>query len=117
MPLSGYSGFFGFFNDAAVEQVNRAFGEVRITLVVSHHADCRAVAMQIAQQLHHRFAIFRVQVSSRLVSHQNKRIAYQCASHGHALLLTARELRGLMPQTVCHADAIERVLHLLLVLG
>src|SRR5580700_2319409 len=114
--LSDYSGFLGFLDDATVKQVNRAFREIRITLVVSHHANGCAVAVQIAQQFHDGFAIFRVQVSSRLVSHQDERIAYQRASHGHTLLLTARELRRIVPQPVRHANALERVLHFLLAL-
>src|ERR1700675_3197682 len=105
-PLSGYAGFLGFFNDAAVKKMNRALGEIRVALVVRDHANGRAVAVQIAEQFHDGFAIFRVQVSSRLVSHQDERIADQCASDSHTLLLTARELRRIVTEAVRHADAL-----------
>src|SRR5271168_2781493 len=116
-PLNANAGFFGFFADATVEQVNGAFGEVRVTRVVGHHANGGAIAMQVAQQLHDRFAVFRVQVTSRLVGHQNERIANQRTGHSYALLLTAGELRRVVPEAVGHADAFEGVLDLLLALG
>src|SRR5579862_1262116 len=40
-----------FFNDAAVEQVNRAVGDTRVARIVRHHADRRAFAMQLPQQV------------------------------------------------------------------
>src|SRR5947199_1240195 len=49
-------------------------------------------SMQIAQQLHDRFAVRRVEVSGRLIRQQDKRLAPERARHGHALLLTARKL-------------------------
>ena len=111
------AGFLSFFHDAAVEEVNGALGEVGIALVVSDHADGGAVAVQVAQQLHDRFAVFGVQVSGGLVSHQDERIADQGAGHGDTLLLTAGELRGIVAEAMSHADALERVLHFLLALA
>ena len=81
-----------------------------------HHADGRALAMQVAQQVHHRFAVLRIQVSGRLVGQQDRRIAGQRARHGHALLLTAGELRGIVLHAVRHAHALQRFLHALLAL-
>ena len=49
--------------------------------------------VQFAQQIHDGFAIGGVQVTGRLIRQQDQRIAAQRARHGHALLLTARELR------------------------
>src|SRR5690348_11891587 len=114
--LCADAGFLGLFDDPSVKQVNGALGEVCIALVVGHHADRRAVAMQIAQQFHDGFAVLRVQVSSRLVGHQDERVADQCAGHGNTLLLTARELRGIVPQSVRHSHALQCVLHFLLAL-
>ena len=45
------------------------------------------------------------------------RIAAQRARHGHALLLTARELRRIVLHAVRHAHPLERFLHALLALG
>jgi len=94
-----------------------ALGEIGVALVVRDHADGRAVAVQVAQQLHDRFAVFGVQVSGGLVGHQNERIADQCAGHRDTLLLTSRELRGIVAEAVSHANAFERVLHFLLALA
>ena len=95
-------------------QVNCALGEICVTLIVRNHANGRTVAMQVAQQFHDCLAVFRIEVSGRLVSHQNQRITDQRASHGDALLLTAGELRGIVAQPVRHSHAFQRVLHLLL---
>src|SRR5258708_17085898 len=111
------AGFLGFFYDAAVEEVNGALGEVGVALVVRDHADGRAVAMQVAQQFHHGFAVLGVQVSGGLVSHQDERIADQRTRHSDTLLLTSRKLRRIVTQPMCHADAFERALHFLLALA
>jgi hypothetical protein len=67
----------------------RVFGEPR---VVRHHADGRACAVQLAEEIHHRFAAARIEVAGRLVREQNQRLAGHRASDRDALLLTAREL-------------------------
>src|SRR5690349_10748347 len=55
--LCADAGFLRFFDDPSVKQVNRAFREIRVALVVGHHANCRAVAVQIPQQFHDGFAV------------------------------------------------------------
>src|SRR6185503_8382697 len=77
------------FDDAAVEQVNSAIGVRGVARIVRDHADRGAAAMQFAQQLHHCFAILRVEVTGRFVREQNRRLAGDGAGHGDALLLTA----------------------------
>jgi len=57
----------GFFDDAAVEKVDGAVSDAGVARIVRYHADRGAFAVQLAQQVHHRFAVLRVQVSSRLV--------------------------------------------------
>src|SRR5277367_2845669 len=110
-------GFLRFFGDAAVEEVNAAIGEVGVALIVGDHADGGAVAMEVAKKLHDRLAIFGVQVTGGLVGHQDEWIAYKRAGHGDALLLTAGELRGIVTQTMSHADTFEGVLNFLFALG
>src|SRR6266404_3978385 len=85
--------FLRLLDDAAVKQVNGTLGEICVTLIVRNHANGRTVAVQIAQQLHDGLAILGVQVSRRLVSHQDQWISDQRASNGNTLLLTAGELR------------------------
>ena len=70
---------FFFRYDFAVEEVNLALCVRGKTRVVSHHADGRALAVQLLQQLHHRFAIARIQVSGGLISQQDGWRSRQCA--------------------------------------
>ena len=67
--------------------------------------------VQLAQQVHDRFAVGRIQVSGGLVRQQNQRIAAQRARHGHALLLAARKLRRVVLHAVRHAHALQSFLH------
>src|SRR5688572_28807447 len=46
-----------FEQDAAVEELDAALGEIRVTRIVRHHHDGRAFGMQAAQQIHHGFAV------------------------------------------------------------
>ena len=64
--------------------------------------------MQLAQQIHHRFAALRIEVAGRLVGEQDERLAGDGARDGDALLLTARQLAGQVLRAVRHADAFER---------
>src|SRR5260370_33367095 len=107
--LCSYARFLCFLYDASVEEVNGAFRKVGIALVVGDHADGRAVAVQVAQQFHHRFTVLGVEVSSRLVSHQDDWISNKRSRHRNALLLTAGKLRRIMPQAMSHAHAFERM--------
>jgi hypothetical protein len=50
-----------------IEQVDRSIRLMRIACVVSHHADCGAALMQVAQQSHHRFTVLRIEISGRLI--------------------------------------------------
>ena len=94
--------------------MNRAVRETRITRIVRHHADGRAIAVQFFQQSHHGFAVHRVQVSGRLVRQQYRRASRQCPRHCHTLLLTARKLRRIMLHAVRHSHLFQRLHHRLL---
>ena len=48
---------FFFLNDLAVEEVNASICMRGVALVVSDHADGRALAVQLAKQFHYRFAV------------------------------------------------------------
>jgi hypothetical protein len=103
------------FDDAAVEAWS--LRSARIPRVVRDHADGRAGAVQLAEQVHDRFAAARVEVAGRLVGQQDERLAGDGARHRDALLLTARELAGEVLGPVRHADALERGFDALLALG
>ena len=76
-------------DDAAVEDVDAAVGVARVARIVGDHADRRAAAVQLAKQIHHRFAAARIEVSGRLVGEQDQRFAGDGAGDGDALLLAA----------------------------
>src|SRR5471030_3101647 len=115
--LLGHSHFGLFFDDASVEDVNAAVGVTGVARVVRHHADRGAGAVQLAEEVHDRFAAARVEVAGRLVREQDERLAGDGARHGDALLLTARELAGQMLRAMRHPDALERRFDALLALG
>ena len=98
-----------FLDDLAVEQVNLTLRVLCIAIVVRHHADGRSAGVQFLEQVHHLLAIRRVEVTGRFVSKQDRGIAGNGAGHGHALLLTAGELRGIVLHAVRHADTLERL--------
>ena len=89
----------------------------RITRVMGDHADGRTGTVQLAEQFHDGFTVGRVQVSGRLVGQQDGRIAGYRAGHGHTLLLTAGQLRGIVLHAMRHSHALERLLHPLHALG
>src|SRR5437660_7021167 len=89
--LFGYSHFHALLDDAAVEEVDAAIGVARVAGVMRDHADRGAGLVQLAKQIHHRFAAARIEVARRLVREQDQRLACDRARDGHALLLTARE--------------------------
>src|SRR3954454_24964266 len=95
-------------DDAAVEEVYGAVGVAREARVVRDHADGRAAAVQLAQELHHRLAVLRVEVAGRLVGEEDRRLARERARTRDALLLAAGELRGIVLHPVQHADALQR---------
>ena len=104
-------------DDQAVEQMDRAVRMARVARIVRDHDDRRALAVQIAQQLHHRLAVRRIEVSRGLVSEENERLARDGARDGDTLLLTARELRRIVLHAMRHPDLLERIVHALLALA
>src|SRR5947207_3926751 len=73
----------------AIEQMHFALSVLSEAWIVRHHADGRALAVQILQKFHHGFTVSRIKISSRLVSEQNRWFPTQRAGHGYALLLTS----------------------------
>ena len=60
------------------------------------------------EQIHHRFAVARVEVAGRFVGQEDRRLAGEGARDGDALLLAAGELARQMFRAMRHADALER---------
>ena len=61
-------------------------------LIVRHHADGCAFAMELLQEFHHGFTISGIEVSGRLVRQQNRGLARQSARYSNALLNRVRAL-------------------------
>jgi hypothetical protein len=76
-------------NDAAIHQVDGAIGNASVAWVVGDHANRGAVGVQLAQQVHHRFAIFRIEISGWLIRKQNRGLTSQRTRYGNPLLLAA----------------------------
>src|SRR5262245_28394972 len=87
-------------DDAAVEELDLAVRVVGIARVVRDHADGRAFAVQLAQEVHDRLAVPRVEVAGRLVGEQDRGPPRERAGDRHALLLAAGELRGMVVHAV-----------------
>ncbi len=64
--------------------------------------------MQFAEQMHHSFAVVRIEVTGRLVREQNRRSAGKRASNCDALLLPAGELARQVFCPMRHAHALQR---------
>src|SRR5262245_10218986 len=89
--------------------MNCTLGVPSVSRIVGHHADGGAFAMQLAQKVHDGLAVTRIQVSRRLVRKQDCRLPAKRACNGNPLLLTSRELRGIMLDAVGHPHLLERL--------
>lgn len=81
-----------FGNDFAIKKMDFALRMLDETGIVRDHADGRALAMQLLQQLHHCLTVARIKISRGLVGKQDGRISGQRSRHGDPLLLSPREL-------------------------
>src|SRR6476661_2993343 len=70
------------FDDASVKEMDGAIGVRSVAGIVRDHADRRAATLQLTEELHHRFAVRRVEVTRRLVGEEDERIAGNGAGNG-----------------------------------
>src|ERR1700726_1417374 len=94
--------------------MNRAIGVLSKTLIMCHHANRRPACVQLFEEFHYRLAVAGIEITGRLVGQQNRRFSGEGASDSDALLLTTGELTGQMLGPVSHADAVERLVYVLL---
>src|SRR5437588_7840660 len=87
------------------------------TLIVRHHADGGAFAMELLQQFHYRFSISGIEVSGWFIRQQDRWFACQRAGHSHTLLLTAGELRRIVAHAMRHSYLLQRFMNSLFALG
>src|ERR1700678_165469 len=67
--------------------------------------------MQLLEQIHDTARHLRVEIAGRLVRQQQPRRTRERAGDGHALLLSARELRGVVTRPGRQADAFQGLLY------
>src|SRR6185437_4118989 len=96
-------------DDIPVQQIDCSLGVPGMARIVCHHADRRARAMQLGQQLHHLITVIAVEIAGRLVRENDQWLACNRACNSDALLLTAGELRRIVIQTVRHSHSLESV--------
>jgi len=77
------------------------------TLIVRDHADSGPALVQLAQQMHDRFAVVRIEITGRLVCEEDRWPASKRASDCDALLLAAGELAGQMFCAMRHSHALQ----------
>src|SRR5437667_692642 len=80
---------------------------MRVARIVRDHAQRRPAAVQLAEELHDRFAVDGIEISGWLVRKQDRRRADERARYRDTLLLAAGELPWIVTQPVRHADALE----------
>jgi len=73
--------------------------------------------VEVLHELHYRLAIYRIQITGRLVGKQDQRTSSQRPCHSHALLLAAGQLTGQVLRAVRHSDSFERLVRTRLPLG
>ena len=79
---------------------------VRKLRVVGHHDD-QSVLSNVSQEVHDLDAGLGVKSTGRFVSQENFRIVDQGTRNGDALHLTARKLRGLLPDVLGQPDVFQ----------
>lgn len=89
-------------------------GVCGIVLRVGYHHDGGALIIQFAEQLHHLHAVLGVEITRRLIGKDDARLAHHGTGYRHTLLLTTRELVGIMLGTMAELYLAQDVEHSLL---
>ena len=99
---------FHLFHETPLLQVQHLPRVRRDLRVVRHHHQRLAeLAVQPAEQLHHRRGRHRVEVAGRLVGDDDPGVGDDRPGDSDALLLAAAELAGVVVVTVGEVDEVE----------
>src|SRR6186997_3093984 len=102
-------GAIGLHHAVAERHDARAvLGDIRF--VRDQHDGDAALDVEALEQPHHLDAGSRIEVAGRLVGQQDRRVVDQRARDRHALLLSARQLVGMMAESIAQADGCEHLL-------
>src|ERR1043166_10219393 len=99
------------FHHPTILQLHDATPVLRILLRVCHLHDCRAIRIELLEELHDLFSLARVQIPGRLVGKNQGRLVNQRARHRDELLLATGELARIEILLRHDAEAVERVGH------
>jgi len=100
------------FGYLAVADVNAAIGRGRDVDVVGDEHDRATQGVQVLEEREHLGARVGVEVAGRLVGEDQRGLGHQSPGDPDPLLLAARELGGLMVQSIAQAEALEGLLGL-----
>ena len=100
-----------------VDDVHHALCKGSDVHVVGDHDDGAALLVQLLEQGHHLPAGLLIQRAGGLVGQQDRGVAHQRPGDGHALLLAAGELVGVVVHAVGKAHALQHLLRALLALA
>src|SRR3974390_2424269 len=104
-------------DEAALVDMQNPRGMVCRERIVRHHDDgLSLVAIEHLQQLQDLLRVFAVKIAGGLVADQQSGIGHEGARNGYALLLSARQLAGLVRGAIGKADELEHRAHVLLAL-
>jgi len=93
------------FGYLAVADVNAAIAAVRDVDVVGDEHDRATQGVQVLEEREHLGARVGIEVAGRLVGQNQGRLGHQSPGDPDPLLLAARELGGLMVQSIAQAEA------------
>jgi hypothetical protein len=97
-----------FIDDTAVEEVDRAICAQRIAWIVSYHAYCGALPVQVRHQCHDRFAIFRIEISRSFFSTRPSVEAVIQQISSETSLPTPRTWQGIDPRLTVSIQTLAR---------
>jgi len=95
--------------DAAVDERHLLVRVATNIMLVRYHDDGAPVGVQFGEQLQDCGSGRLVQITGRLVSHQDRRIVGQRSGNGRPLLLPARQGGGHLVGLICDTNALQEV--------
>ncbi len=94
-----------------VKQGDRSVSVGCIAIGVCHHHHCGACCVKVGEQFHYFDAVFGVEITGWLVGEYDVGVGDEGACYRHTLLLSARQLTGIVVDAVRHVHAFEQLTH------
>ncbi len=95
-------------NLTAVKEADDAIGQFGLFFIVGHHHDCASVVLvERVEKVHDLSSHFGIKVTGRFVGKDDFGISDNSTGDGHALALSAGELRGHVAHAVAETYAVK----------